>query len=219
MAATQTRLLVLGAVSLFEPVNGYQIRRELMSWEVDRWAHINPGSIYSCLTTMTKQGLLHRHDVVDGSRDVAVYVTTEAGRTELTEMFGVALETVEVLDPLPLHTALSMCPLFSRDVVARHLERRVTGLEAHLADLRDKHGETVAGSAPPHVARVVELQLGSTGVELEWARRLLADIRAGELWFAGEPMGWRPADDDPGWQMAAERDRYRSMLATGDATS
>ncbi len=43
MAATETRLLVLGAVSLFEPVNGYQIRRELMSWEVDRWAHINPG--------------------------------------------------------------------------------------------------------------------------------------------------------------------------------
>jgi hypothetical protein len=27
MAATETRLLVLGAVSLFEPVNGYQIRR------------------------------------------------------------------------------------------------------------------------------------------------------------------------------------------------
>ena len=43
MAATETRLLVLGAVSLSEPVNGYQIRRELMSWEVNRWAHINPG--------------------------------------------------------------------------------------------------------------------------------------------------------------------------------
>jgi hypothetical protein len=27
MAATETRLLVLGAVSLSEPVNGYQIRR------------------------------------------------------------------------------------------------------------------------------------------------------------------------------------------------
>ena len=59
MAATETRLLVLGAVSLFEPVNGYQIRRELMSWEVDRWAHINPGSIYSYWA-----GDVHRGDVV-----------------------------------------------------------------------------------------------------------------------------------------------------------
>jgi DNA-binding PadR family transcriptional regulator len=215
MAATQTRLLVLGAVSLFEPVNGYQIRRELMSWEVDRWAHINPGSIYSCLTTLAKQGLLRRHDVMDGSREVAVYLTTEAGRAELTEMFGQALETVEVLDPLPLHTALSMCPLFSREVVIGHLERRLVALDAHLADLRVKHAATAGGSAPPHVARVVELLVGGTEVELAWARRLLADIRAGSLWFAGEPMGWQPADDDPGWQMAADRDRYRSMLVAG----
>lgn len=80
MVANETRLLVLGAVSLFEPVNGYQIRRELMSWDVDKWAHINPGSIYSSLTTLTKQGHLHRHDVLDGTREVAVYTTTGAGR-------------------------------------------------------------------------------------------------------------------------------------------
>ena len=36
-------MLLLGAVALFEPVNGYQIRRELLSWQVDRWAHTNPG--------------------------------------------------------------------------------------------------------------------------------------------------------------------------------
>src|SRR6478609_1325186 len=47
MASTSTRMLLLGAVQLFEPVNGYQIRRELVSWRVDEWAHINPGSIYS----------------------------------------------------------------------------------------------------------------------------------------------------------------------------
>jgi hypothetical protein len=39
MAGEETRMLLLGAVALFEPVNGYQIRRELLSWHVDRWAH------------------------------------------------------------------------------------------------------------------------------------------------------------------------------------
>ena len=132
MAATETRLLVLGAVRLFEPVNGYQIRRELMSWEVDEWAHINPGSIYSALSTLTRQGYVDRHDLVDGTREVAVYTTTEAGRAELTALFTSSLETVRALDPLPLHTALSMCVLFPRDVIARHLERRLPALDAHL---------------------------------------------------------------------------------------
>ena len=213
MAATETRLLVLGAVSLFEPVNGYQIRRELMSWEVDRWAHINPGSIYSCLTTLTKQGLVHRHDVLDGTREVAVYTTSDDGRAELAEMFGRALETVAVLDPLPFYTALSMCPLFDRDVIVGHLDRRVAGLEEHLADLRTKLGAIAEGQAPPHVARVVELQISGGEVELTWVRRLVSDIREGDLWFAGEPMEWGPAPDDPGRQMAVDAERYRSLLA------
>lgn len=213
MAATETRLLVLGAVSLFEPVNGYQIRRELMSWEVDRWAHINPGSIYSCLSTLTKQGLLHRHDVLDGTREVAVYTTSDDGRAELAAMFGRALETVAVLDPLPFHTALSMCSLFGRDVIVGHLERRVLGLEAHLADLRAKLEAVSVAQAPPHLPRVVELQIAVGEVELAWVRALLTDVRAGRLWFAGEPMEWGPAADDPGWQMAVDAERYRTLVS------
>ena len=60
MAAHETRMLLLGAVALFEPVNGYQIRRELLSWEVDRWANVNPGSIYGGLATLARQGHLVR---------------------------------------------------------------------------------------------------------------------------------------------------------------
>ena len=58
MAATETRLLLLGGVLLFEPVNGYQLRRELLSWQVEDRAHIDPGSIYSGLSTLTRQGTL-----------------------------------------------------------------------------------------------------------------------------------------------------------------
>ena len=63
MAATETRLLVLGAVRLFEPVNGYQIRRELLSWGVEEWANIAPGSIYHGLSTLAERGHLVRHDL------------------------------------------------------------------------------------------------------------------------------------------------------------
>ena len=213
MAATETRLLVLGCVSLFEPVNGYQIRRELMSWEVDRWAHIHPGSIYSALTTLEKQGHLRRHDLLDVTREVAVYTTTDSGRRELRDLLAGALRTVEVLDPLPLHAALSMCPLLDRPTTVDHLVARVEALVAHLADLRSKRTLASAGLAPPHVTRLVDLQVAQVEVELHWVREVLAEVRAGGLSFAGETMAWRPAADDPGWQMQTDRQRYLTLLA------
>jgi DNA-binding PadR family transcriptional regulator len=211
MAGTETRLLVLGAVALFEPVNGYQIRRELLSWQVDRWAHVNPGSIYSSLSTLAKQGFLQRHAVREGAREVAVYTLTEAGHTELGDLFGRALETVELVDALPVQTALSMCSLFDRAVVAGHLAVRVDALVAHLAQLRVMVQE--AGEAsPPHVARVAQLRVATAEAELDWLRDLLAEVRSGGLAFAGEPLDWTPPADDPGWQMAADRERYRRLL-------
>lgn len=217
MAATETRLLVLGAVRLFEPVNGYQIRRELLSWGVDEWAHVLPGSIYSSLATLTKQCHLQRQDVEDAGRTVAVYATTPAGREELDRLFGEALTTVDPLNPLPVHTAMSMCTLFPRDLVAAHLETRAGRLDAHVADLRTKHAGLADGIAPPHVAHVLELQLGIAELERTWVKDLVQLVRRGGLSFAGEPMGWQPAADDPGWQMAADRDRYLALLRSRSA--
>jgi len=68
MTPNATRMLLLGAVAMFEPVNGYQIRRELVSWQVDRWAHGKPGSIYNGLGTLTCQELLGGRAGVDAGR-------------------------------------------------------------------------------------------------------------------------------------------------------
>ena len=52
---SSTRLLVLGVVRIFQPVHGYDVRRELLSWRVDQWANVAPGSIYNALKTLTKE--------------------------------------------------------------------------------------------------------------------------------------------------------------------
>ena len=114
MATTETRLLLLGAVAIFEPVNGYQIRRELLSWGVESWANLKPGSIYNGLTTLTQRGDLVRHDLRDGSREVAVYELSDKGRTEFRRLFDEALTEVRPTTPLAFQTALSMLPLVSR---------------------------------------------------------------------------------------------------------
>ena len=53
-----TRLLVLGVVRIMQPVHGYDVRRELLSWGVEESANIKPGSIYSALKVLHKDGLI-----------------------------------------------------------------------------------------------------------------------------------------------------------------
>ncbi|MGL5816077.1 MAG: PadR family transcriptional regulator [Phycicoccus sp.] len=211
MAATETRLLLLGAVLLFEPVNGYQVRRELLSWRVDDWAHVNPGSIYSGLSTLTRQGNLRRHDLVDGGREVAVYTSTDAGRTEFAQLWGRAVQEVRALDPLPFQTAITLLPLVERERALGHLRTR----QRRAVEMRrERDAEKVAsGSIPPHVAALAELWRATDAEEAAWLDRLVVRIERGDLEFAGEPEVWQAPVDDPGWQMVRDQERYRELLS------
>lgn len=213
MAATETRLLLLGAVLLFEPVNGYQVRRELLSWGVEDWGHINPGSIYSGLATLTRQGHLRRDDLREGSRTVAVYTATTEGRAEFDRLVGEALESVDLTAPLAFHTALSLLPLVTRSVYADHLRIR---LKRH-AEISDAAlpPDLAQQLAPPHLTWMLDLWQRSAALDREWVELLLADIDSGGLTFAGEPSDWMPPPGDPGWQMQDDRQRYRNALGLG----
>jgi DNA-binding PadR family transcriptional regulator len=208
MAAHETRMLLLGAVALFEPVNGYQIRRELLSWQVDRWAHTNPGSIYHGLTALTRDGHLVRHDLVDGGRDVAVYELTDGGRTELRRLMVSALETVDPFDRAAFTAAFSMLPLLDRATVQRSLTRRRVELERTVAEFV----ESKTAVAPPHATRSMLLWLDLAVAELAWLRETIEEVRSGALRFEQDDPGWVPPADDPGWQMSADRERYRQLL-------
>jgi DNA-binding PadR family transcriptional regulator len=210
MAALETRLLVLGAVATFEPVNGYQIRRELLSWGVEEWAHIKPGSIYSSLSTLTGQGVLERHDLDDAGRSVAVYTVTEAGRQELTRLFSIALESVDLLAPLAFQTALTLIPLIERETFLGHARRRLANMDGwSIVTGQVPEG---ADAAPPHIPAVFELWETVGRAERQWLTEFIGRVEAGEFMFAGEPSDWLPPDDDPGWQMAADRTRYLKLL-------
>lgn len=209
MAASETRMLLLGAVALFEPVNGYQIRRELLSWQVDRWAHTNPGSIYHGLSSLTRDGHLVRHDLVDGGREVAVYELTDGGRDELRRLMTSALETVDPFDRAAFTAAFSMLPLLDRASVQRSLTRRRVELERTVAEFV----EAKTGVAPPHATRSMLLWLDVAVAELAWLRETIEEVRSGALRFEqDEDWGWAPPADDPGWQMSADRERYRQLL-------
>ena len=214
MSARGTRLLLLGGVAMFQPVNGYQIRRELVSWQVDRWANIKPGSIYHGLGRLAEEGLLRRSDLVDAGREVAVYEVTDAGRAQLDVMMTEALETVDPYDRTDFHIAFGMVPLVPRDRVLASLRRRRVALEREVAEFVRGKDDDLNG--PPHARRGWVLWMDLAVAELGWLREVIDDVESGELRFGmDEDWGWTPPPDDPGWQMQTDRERYRALLDRG----
>ncbi|MBO0843238.1 MAG: helix-turn-helix transcriptional regulator [Nocardioides sp.] len=208
-------MLLLGAVALFEPVNGYQIRRELKSWQVDEWANINPGSIYHALNSLATQGHLVRHDLIDGGRSVTVYEITDQGRAEMAGLVAEALESVDIYSGSAFFAAFAMMTLLERPVAIGHLSFRLEAVEKQIREL-DEIVSTNPSAAPPHAVAGMRLLVDKLRAERSWLIETLDDVRSGRFDFVGETTSWTPRDDDPGWQMDADRKRYRSLLGRPD---
>jgi Predicted transcriptional regulators len=217
MSALTTRMLVLGVVRIFGPANGYQLRRELLSWDVENWAHLNPGSIYSMLGTLEKEGFVERHDLVmdDGARPVAVYTATEPGVAEHDRMLVDAIATVpDPGDALPLRVALNFGPLLPRATYQAAIDGRAAALELAAEALEGKRRHLANPlRVPPHVLSELGLELALVRAQLGWLVEHAAEVRAGEMHFVGEAgWGWTPPPDDPGWRMKAESEQYARRL-------
>lgn len=207
MAATDTRLVVLAAVSIFGPVNGYQLGRELATWRVQEWAHLRPGSIYQSLSTLESRGLVTRHDLAEGKRTVAVYEITAAGRAEMLELFERALVTVDRSNPLAFHAAIALNGLVDRQTYLELLARRRERLEAESHDW----DAFPYDQAPPAVTAGVHLWQQTCRVELAWVEEQLESVAAGEQIFSGEPP-WQPPADELSSALASDRARYGRQL-------
>ncbi|WP_421733257.1 PadR family transcriptional regulator [Cellulomonas sp.] len=191
-----TRLLVLGCVRIFQPVHGYFLRRELVTWEVDRWAHVHPGSIYNALKSLSRSGLLEEVGVVaDGPRPPrTTYRLTAAGEDEFLTLVRAGLLTVD--DPTLFLTAVNMSFVLSRDEVVAAVTSRIALLEEYLADLARQVREILAAKDTPDTAtEVPRLISARTQGELEWARDYLDRIRTGAYAFQGEPPLWSPTPE------------------------
>jgi DNA-binding PadR family transcriptional regulator len=218
MSALTTRLLVLGAVQIFGPANGYQLRRELLSWDVERWAYLNPGSIYSMLTTLEKQGAIDRFDIALGdARPVAVYTITDAGRTEFEQLVYESIATVpDSGDVLPLRVAMNYGPALTRARFLDAVVERVRILREGVIEFEGKIEQLADPPiVPPQVISELRLEIALMRAQLDWLTALESEVQAGGLDFFEDVAhggGWTPPAEDPGWRMADEQARYQAEI-------
>ena len=186
-----TRLLVLGAVRVLQPVHGYDVRRELVSWRLEESAHIKPGSIYSALKTLTKDGLLEARAGDPAKPERTTYVLTGEGEKEFQTLLRAAWWRV-VAPAEPLIPALCLMPFLPREELVAALQSRVAQLTASLEEWRFtratiQDGATGEdGGVPEHVREIVDFVSSRTKAELAWTRELIRRLRAGAYAFSGE---------------------------------
>ncbi|TCC53773.1 PadR family transcriptional regulator [Kribbella capetownensis] len=189
-----TRLLLLGVVRIFQPAYGYQLRRELITWDVQDWANINPGSIYTGLRTLAKHGYLQELDEESGQRPGRTsYKLTADGETEYFSLLRGMLWTVDSFHPDKMQAALAFLWSLRRDEVLAALEARITQVESWLkAEPFSERQILEAPATPNHVVEMFRISTARDKGELEWTREFRQRVADGAYSFAGEPADWEP---------------------------
>ncbi|MDQ6838491.1 MAG: PadR family transcriptional regulator [Actinomycetota bacterium] len=188
-----TRMLVLGAIRILQPVHGYDVRRELLTWRLEEVANVKPGSIYGAMRTLEKDGCIavHARESGENRPERTMYLLTGEGDKEFQLMLRAAWWTVTAPTE-PLIPALCLMPFMARDELVRALQARMGRLEGEIdstafsrRSIRDgatgEHGEV-----PDHVREILDFRTAHLRAELDWTRGLQKRLREGAYRFSGE---------------------------------
>jgi DNA-binding PadR family transcriptional regulator len=195
--SSTTRLLVLGVVRIFQPVHGYEVRRELVSWRAQEWASVKPGSIYNALNTLTHDGYLEivGTDQVGGRPERTTYRLTPGGEEEFRILLREEWWTVR--PPIdPLMAAISFIGYVSRNEAIAALEHRTAQIRGFVRHLEFATDALDGVDSPYHVREMHRLMNARISSEIGWAEQFIARLRSGEYATADDPP-WQPAPPRP----------------------
>lgn len=195
-----TKLLVLGVTRILQPVHGYEVRRELLTWNVDQWASVKPGSIYGALRGLVKDGCLEEVGTEsEGNRPArTTYRLTSDGEAEFFELFRRNLwREVDCNDLSGLRAAVSFMWVVTRDEVIQAMDQRARVLEGQLSEQRFAWRQLMEiDDKPEHIIEHHHLDVAIMSGHLEWTRGFVERLREGRYAFAGEPDVGAPWHDE-----------------------
>ncbi|WP_406075740.1 PadR family transcriptional regulator [Micromonospora sp. NBC_01638] len=181
-------MMILGLVRWMQPVHGYDVRRELLSWNADKWANVQPGSIYHALRKLTEEGLLRAVATEQvGARPArTTYEVTPVGEDEfqtLLRSFWWGLS--EPLDPFS--AAFSFLPALPRSEAAAALRNRANLLRASIESMRASlESDWMRNTKPVHVGWMFELWSARAEAEMGWCEQIATRIDSGVPYLPAE---------------------------------
>lgn len=172
-------MMILGLVKWMQPVHGYDVRRELLSWSADKWANVAPGSIYHALRKLTGEGLLREVATEQvGSRPArTTYEMTPEGEDEFESLLRAQWWGFE--QPAePFMAAFSLLPAMPREEAAAALRNRARVLTAANDQLRAGLAAHWMRQKPAHVSWMFELGIAKAEAEVAWCLRVAGLIES-----------------------------------------
>jgi DNA-binding PadR family transcriptional regulator len=199
-----TRLMILGLVNWMEPVHGYDVRRELLSWNADKWAKVQPGSIYHALKKMTEEGLLEEvtTEQVGARPERTTYAITARGKDAFENMLREQWwEISPAMDPFA--AAFAFVPALPRKEAVAALRHRARMMRVTAQGMQDMiaTGRTDI-TKPVHVQWMFELWIARSEGEVAWCERVADLIESGVSYMPGTDAA---ADEEAGWKAYREK--------------
>ena len=192
-------MMILGLVQWMQPVHGYDVRRELLSWSADKWANVQPGSIYHALRKLTEEELLREVATEQvGARPArTTYEITEKGNDEFQALLRGNWWSIAT-PPDPFMAAFCFLPTLSRPEAAAALRNRAVQLDAGNKQLQSAMTSDWSLNKPTFVGWMWELTIERAEAEIRWCERIAKRIESGESYLppagfdgkGGNPAGW-----------------------------
>ena len=184
-----TRLMVLGVVRMQGRTHGYQVRRELLSWNADKWGNIKPGSIYHALKKMAAQGLLREVDPETGTGpDRTTYELTGDGDREFLDLLTASLAESrdDTQGGADFQAAVAFLPCLQRAMAVSLLGHRRTRLEGQRAAIADATERSTEWGQPAHIGSLYRMWAGQLDASIEWTSDEIRRLESGELVMADD---------------------------------
>jgi len=189
-------MMILGLVKWMQPVHGYDVRRELLSWGADKWANVAPGSIYHALRKLAEEGMLREVATEQvGARPArTTYEITATGDDEFETLLRAQFWSLE--QPAdPFLAAFSLLPAMPREEAAAALRNRAQQLRVIIDKFTAGLATEWIRRKPVHVAWMWELGIGRAEAEIAWCERVAKLIESGVSYVPaivarGEEDGW-----------------------------
>jgi|SRR4051812_17501864 DNA-binding PadR family transcriptional regulator len=174
-------MMILGLVQWMQPVHGYDVRRELLSWSADKWANVQPGSIYHALRKLSEEGLLREVSTEQvGARPARrSYEITEKGEAEFQSLLRNTWWNLAPT-PDPFMAAFAFLPALPREEAVSALRNRAVQLRAAVQQLEAAMAAEWADKKPVYVNWMWEREVARAEAEIAWLEQTAKRVEQNE---------------------------------------
>lgn len=177
------RLLILGVLKRKQPLHGYDIRRELESWNAEQWANIAYGSIYFSLGKMTEENLVEVATTEQESNRPArtLYQITPKGTGEFEKLLrDYWWNSKAIIDPFQV--ALTFMDFMPHEELLSALRFRANTLRAMLEAYQHLNPQQPKGpTAPRHIIANFRLLQYEWEARLRWLEETIEQVEQEQL--------------------------------------